>query len=215
MISPLLSPATTTKVENSWEIAASTFNLIQSVVGGAQRFELPFTLNGFSLIIAKANSWILFSVFLVVAIILALTPLCRIWFLHQRWKSYIRTAWEFLLLSIHPLFWKLCHHFDDIFEFTGALSDFRPYLPANHIALAIGHLKNRWIHVFTALSHKGQRLSLDPNLKIRFSLVGSEFEPILQSSIFTPLGAFKLQIFLFYSICRFHGEYTFRVLNPN
>ena len=78
MISPLLSLATTTKVENSWEIAASTFNMIQSVVGGAQCFALPVTLNGFSLIIAKANSWSLFSMFLVVAIILALPPFCRI-----------------------------------------------------------------------------------------------------------------------------------------
>lgn len=79
--------------------------------------------------------------------------------------------------------------------FTGALYDFKPHLPANHIALAIGHLKNKWVHVSTSLSHKGQGLSLDPNLNIKFSLVGSEFDPILQSSIFTLSGAFKLQIF--------------------
>ena len=46
----------------------------------------------------------------------------------------------------------------------------------------------------TSLYIKGQGLSLDPNLNIKFSLVGSEFDPILRSSIFTLSGAFKLQI---------------------
>ena len=45
-----------------------------------------------------------------------------------------------------------------------------------------------------ALSHKGKRLSLDPNLNIKFYLVGSEFEPIFHNSIFTLSSAFMLQI---------------------
>ena len=112
--------------------------------------------------------------FLVVAVMLAWPPLCRIWFLKFQitWRPYIVTAWDFLLcfvvvhtshvLEVVSLLWWYLH------VFTGALSDFKAHLPANHIALATGHLKNKWIHVSSSFSHKGQGLSLYPNLNIKF-----------------------------------------------
>ena len=74
-------------------------------------------------------------------------------------------------------------------------SDLNPQTAVNHKALAIWHLRNKWIKSSGNSEHRRQESSFKLILILIFSLVGSTLTHILQRNILVFSGAFMFQSF--------------------